>query len=63
MTNEEKELNKLNEIGESMNVSKKTLQIWRKNLKQGYRFFQPDKTCELTPRTLREAYALKNNRK
>ena len=46
-----------------MNVSKKTLQIWQKNLKQGYRFFQPDKTCELTPRTLREAYALKNNGK
>ena len=60
MTNEEKELNKLNEIGESMNVSKKTLKIWEKNLKQGYRFFQPDNTPKLTPRTLREAYGTKN---
>jgi hypothetical protein len=43
-----------------MNVNKKTMQIWEKNLKQGYRFFQPDNTPQLTPRTLREAYGTKN---
>jgi len=46
-----------------MNVSKKTLKIWEKNLKQGYRFFQPHNAIQLTPRTLREANAIKNLRK
>lgn len=43
-----------------MNVSKKTIKIWEKNLKKGYRFFQPHNATQLTPRTLREAYAYKN---
>jgi len=60
---DEKELNRLRKIGESMNVSKKTIKIWEKNLKQGYRFFQPHNAIQLTPRTLREAYALKNSGK
>ena len=38
-----------------MNVSKKTIKIWEKNLKQGYRFFQPINAIKLTPRTMREA--------
>lgn len=38
-----------------MNVDKKTMQIWEKNLKQGYRFFQPHNAIQLTPRTEREA--------
>jgi len=46
-----------------MNVSKKTMEIWQKNLKQGYRFFQPCNAIQLTPRTLREAHAIKNSRK
>ena len=46
-----------------MNVSKKTLEIWKKNLKQGYRFFQPHNAIQLTPRTLREADAIENLRK
>jgi len=52
---EKKELNNLRKIGESMNVSKKTMQIWEKNLKQGYRFFQPHNAIQLTPRSEREA--------
>ena len=60
MKNDKKELNKLRKIGESMNVSKKTIKIWEKNLKQGYRFFQPHNAIQLTPRTLREAYGTKN---
>jgi len=52
---EKKELNNLRKIGESMNVSKKTMQIWEKNLKQGYRFFQPHNAVQLTPRSEREA--------
>ena len=55
MKNEKKELDKLERIGESMNVNKKTLEIWKRNLKQGYRFFQPHNAVQLTPRTLREA--------
>jgi Mn-dependent DtxR family transcriptional regulator len=60
MKNEKKELDKLERIGESMNVSKKTLEIWKRNLKQGYRFFQPHNAVQLTPRTLREADVQKN---
>jgi len=60
MKNDKKELNKLRKIGESMNVSKKTIKIWEKNLKQGYRFFQPHNAIQLTPRTEREANAIKN---
>jgi Mn-dependent DtxR family transcriptional regulator len=57
---DEKELNRLRKIGETMNVSKRTVKIWEKNLKQGYRFFQPHNATQLTPRTLREAYGTKN---
>ena len=60
---DEKELNKLRKIGESMNVSRRTIKIWEKNLKQGYRFFQPHNAIELTPRTEREANANQNLRK
>ena len=60
---DEKELSRLRKIGESMNVSKKTMKIWEKNLKQGYRFFQPYNAIQLTPRTEREANAIKNLRK
>jgi Mn-dependent DtxR family transcriptional regulator len=60
MKNEKKELDKLEKIGESMNVNKKTLEIWKRNLKQGYRFFQPHNAVQLTPRTLREADVQKN---
>jgi len=63
MKNENKELDKLRKIGENMNVSKKTIKIWEKNLKQGYRFFQPDNAIQKIPRTLREAYAIKNSGK
>ena len=38
-----------------MSVSKKTINIWRKNRKQGYRFFEPHNANKPTPRTLREA--------
>lgn len=58
-----KELNRLRKIGESMNVSKKTMRIWEKNLKKGYRFFQPHNAIQLTPRTTREADAYQNLRK
>jgi Mn-dependent DtxR family transcriptional regulator len=60
---DEKELNRLRKIGENMNVSKRTVKIWEKNLKQGYRFFQPHNAIQLTPRTEREANAIKNLRK
>lgn len=50
-----KELNRLRKIGENMNVSKKTIRIWEKNLKQNYRFFQPHNAYTPTPRTEREA--------
>jgi hypothetical protein len=63
MKNDKKELNKLRKIGESMNVSKKTIKVWEKNLKQGYRFFQPHNAHQPTPRTVREADAIKNSRK
>jgi len=39
-----------------MNVSNKTVRIWRKNLKQGYRFFEPHNATQMTPRTMKEAY-------
>lgn len=42
-----------------MNVNKKTVKIWEKNFKQGYRFFQPHNAIKLTPRTLREAFGHK----
>lgn len=64
---DEKELNRLRKIGESMNVSKRTVKIWEKNLKQNYRFFQPNNAFTPTPRTMREAlgykqyYELKSN--
>jgi hypothetical protein len=57
---DEKELNRLRKIGESMNVSKRTVKIWEKNLKQNYRFFQPNNAHTPTPRTEREAYGYKN---
>lgn len=38
-----------------MNVSNRTVRIWRKNLKQGYRFFEPHNATQLAPRTLKEA--------
>jgi hypothetical protein len=38
-----------------MSVSKKTINIWKKNRKQGYRFFEPHNANKPTPRTLREA--------
>jgi len=60
MKNKKKELDKLERIGENMNVDKKTLKIWKRNLKQGYRFFQPHNAIQLTPRTLREADVQKN---
>jgi len=43
-----------------MNVSKKTVKVWEKNLKQGYRFFQPHNAIQLTPRTKREADVYQN---
>lgn len=55
-----KELNRLRKIGENMNVSKKTVKVWEKNLKQGYRFFQPHNAIQLTPRTKREADVYQN---
>ena len=44
-----------------MNVSKKTMKVWEKNLKQGYRFFQPHNAIQLTPRTMREALGYKQH--
>ena len=64
---DEKELNRLRKIGKTMNVSKRTIKIWEKNLKQNYRFFQPNNAFTPTPRTMREAlgykqyYELKSN--
>lgn len=56
MNNEELELSRLKKKGKSMNVSNKTVRIWRKNLKQGYRFFEPHNAKQLAPRSMREAY-------
>ena len=56
---DEKELNRLRKIGKTMNVSKRTIKIWEKNLKQNYRFFQPNNAFTPTPRTLREALGYK----
>ena len=55
-----KELNRLRKIGESMNVNKKTIKIWEKNLKKhNYRFFQPHNAHTAIPRTMREAFGYK----
>ena len=43
--------------------NKKQLEIWLKNLKQGYRFFQPHSAHRPTPRTMREAEFQSNFRK
>jgi hypothetical protein len=59
MKNDKKELDKLRKIGKSMNVSNKTINIWRKNRKQGYRFFEPHNANKPLPRTLREALGYK----
>jgi len=42
-----------------MNVNKRTIKIWEKNLKQNYRFFQPNNAFTPTPRTMREALGYK----
>ena len=42
-----------------MNVSKKTLEIWKKNRKQGYRFFEPHNANKPLPRTMRETLGYK----
>jgi len=42
-----------------MNVSKKTIKIWEKNLKQGYRFFEPHNANKPLPRSMREALGYK----
>ena len=42
-----------------MNVSNKTINIWRKNRKQGYRFFEPHNANKPLPRTMREAFGYK----
>jgi hypothetical protein len=34
--------------------------IWAKNVKQGWRFFQPNNARQSTPRTLREAEMLRH---
>ena len=36
-------------------MDKKQQKIWQKNLKNGYRFFQPNNAFSPTPRTQREA--------
>lgn len=46
-----------------MKVDKKTLEVWKKNLKQGYRFFEPHNAVQLTPRTEREFLMQLNARK
>jgi hypothetical protein len=53
---ENRGLNNLKKIGESMNVSKRTVKIWKKNYEKGYLFFQPHNAHNPTPRTLKEAY-------
>ena len=42
-----------------MNVSNKTINIWRKNRKLGYRFFEPHNANKPLPRTLRQALGYK----
>ena len=42
-----------------MNVSNKTINIWRKNRKQGYRFFEPHNANKPLPRSMREALGYK----
>jgi hypothetical protein len=59
MKNEKKELDKLERIGKSMNVNNKTLEIWKRNRKQGYRFFEPHNANNPLPRSMREALGYK----
>ena len=59
MKNEKKELDKLERIGKSMNVNNKTLEIWKRNRKQGYRFFEPHNANKPLPRSMREAFGYK----
>ena len=42
-----------------MNVSNKTINIWRKNRKLGYRFFEPHNANKPLPRSMREALGYK----
>lgn len=49
-----------------MKFTKQQLKIWQKNLKQGYRFFQPHNAYTPIPRTIREAengYKISNIKK
>jgi hypothetical protein len=55
MKNEKLELDRLKKKGKRMKINKKTLSIWKKNLKKGYRFFEPHNAVDLAPRTEREA--------
>lgn len=43
-----------------MNVNKRTIKIWEKNLKKHYRFFQPHNAHTPIPRTMREAFGYKH---
>lgn len=56
MEQEKIESNNSKEKGNFMSISNKTIRIWEKNLKQGYRFFQPHNAIQRTPRTLKEAF-------
>lgn len=42
-----------------MNVNNKTLEIWKRNRKQGYRFFEPHNANKPLPRSMREALGYK----
>jgi len=59
MKNGVTELNKLRKRGRTMNINNKTLEIWKKNRKQGYRFFEPHNANKPLPRTMREAFGYK----
>ena len=37
-----------------MKVDKRTLKIWEKNRKEGWRFFEPHNATQTTPRTEHE---------
>ena len=63
MKNEDLELDRLKKKGKRMNANEKTMKIWEKNLKQGYRFFEPHNAHQPTPRTLREAHVYQSLRK
>lgn len=56
MEQEKIESSNSKEKGNFMNISNRTLRIWEKNNKQGYRFFQPHNAIQRTPRTLKEAF-------